>query len=211
MSMSTSPKRLLTPEQYLAIERDVPQKHEYYRGEMFAMSGATREHNLISGNIAASLHAQLRSGPCESYQNDMRVKVTSAGLYTYPDVVVTCQKPRFEDDVLDTLLNPQVIFEVLSRSTEGYDRGKKFSMYRQLESLREYLLISHDRPQVDHYLLGADGVWGLTGVEGLDAAIELPTINCRLTLADVYEKVELPPPSPEADRAGGIFRAGETP
>ena len=187
--MSAQPKQLLTPEEYLAIERDVSTKHEYYRGEMFAMGGASREHNLITGNIAASLHAQLAHKPCESYQNDMRIKISSTGLYAYPDVVVTCEKPRFEDNHFDTLLNPQLIAEVLSDSTEQYDRGKKFEHYRQIESLRDYLLIAQDRPHVELFTRGEDGVWGLREATGLDAAIELPTIGCTLALADVYAKV----------------------
>jgi Uma2 family endonuclease len=186
--MSAQPKRLLTPEEYLAIERDVQQKHEFYRGEMFAMGGATREHNLINGNIAASLHAQLADRPCELYQNDMRVKVSATGLYVYPDVVVTCQKPLFEDDVLDTLLNPQVIVEVLSDTTEKYDRGKKFEHYRQIESLREYLLVAHDRRHGELFTRD-DGAWRLTEASGLEASIELSAIGCRLNLADVYAKV----------------------
>jgi Uma2 family endonuclease len=209
LDMSASLNRPLTPEEYLAMERREPAKHEYYRGELFAMGGATRQHNLISGNISAALHDQLRHRDCESYQNDMRVKVTPAGLYTYPDIVVTCEKPRFEDDVFDTLINPQVIFEIVSRSSEVYDRGKKWEMYRMLDSLREYLVVANDRSQVDHYLRENEN-WTLVGVRGLESTINLPSIGCRLLLADIYAKVELSPPSPEADRAGGIYREGES-
>ncbi len=187
--MSAQLQRLLSPEEYLAIERDTTAKHEFYRGEMFAMGGASREHNLITGNVAASIHQQIAGRPCESYQNDMRVKVASTGLYTYPDVVVTCEKPRFEDDNFDTLLNPQLIAEVLSDSIEKYDRGKKFEHYRQIDSLREYLLISQDRPHVELFTRDAGGQWTLSEATGLDAAIELPVIGCRLALADVYAKV----------------------
>lgn len=187
--MSAQPKRLITPEEYLAIERDVEAKYEFYRGEMFAMGGASREHNLITGNVGASLHAQLANRPCEAYQNDMRVKVSTTGLYTYPDVVITCEKPRFEDDKFDTLLNPQSIVEVLSDSTEKYDRGKKFELYRQIDSLREYVLISQDRAHVEVFTRDGDGPWKLSEATGLDAAIELPVIGCRLQLVDVYAKV----------------------
>jgi len=187
--MSAQPKRLLTPEEYLAIERDVEAKHEFYRGEMFAMGGASREHNLITGNVGAALHAQLANRSCEAYQNDLRVKVAANGLYTYPDVVVTCEKPRFEDDKFDTLLNPQSIIEVLSDTTEKYDRGKKFELYRQIESLREYVLISQDRAHIELFTRGDDGHWRLSEATGLDAAIELAAIGCRLALADVYAKV----------------------
>ena len=193
--MSAQPKRLITPEEYLAIERDVEAKHEFYRGEMFAMGGASREHNLITGNVGASLHAQLANRPCEAYQNDMRVKVAATGLYTYPDVVITCEKPRFEDDKFDTLLNPQSIVEVLSDSTEKYDRGKKFELYRQIESLREYVLVSQDRAHVEVFARDGDGPWELSEATGLDAAIDLPAIGGRLALADVYAKVSWTAPA----------------
>ncbi|MBL9161591.1 MAG: Uma2 family endonuclease [Planctomycetaceae bacterium] len=168
--MSVQPERLLPAEEFLAIEGDTPAKHEFCRGEMFAMDGASREHNLITSNIAASLHAQLITRPCESYANDMRVKVAQTGLYAYPDIVVTCEKPRFEDDKFDTLLNPQVVAEVLSDSTEKYDRGKKFEHYRQIDSLVAYLLISQDRAHVELFTRDAGGVWGLREASGLDRA-----------------------------------------
>ncbi|WP_428306337.1 Uma2 family endonuclease [Lacipirellula sp.] len=187
--MSAQLQRLLTPEEYLAIERDVEAKHEFYHGEMFAMGGASREHNLITGNIGASLHSQLLQRPCEAYQNDMRVKVSASGLYTYPDVVVTCEKPRFEDEHFDTLLNPQAIIEVLSETTEKYDRGKKFEHYRQIESLREYALVAQDRAHVELFSRGNDGVWSLSEATGIEASIAFPTVGCELALADVYAKV----------------------
>jgi Uma2 family endonuclease len=193
VNMSAQPKRLLSPEEYLAIERDVSTKHEYYRGEMFAMGGASTEHNQITFNLAGALHPQLKDRDCFAYVKDMRVKVAPTGLYTYPDVVVTCQQPQFEEKVLDTLLNPQAIIEVLSDTTEKYDRGKKAEHYRQLESLREYLLVSHDRPHVELFTRGDDSVWRLTEATGLESSIELPAIACRLALADIYAKVEFSP------------------
>lgn len=188
-AMSAQPKPALTADDYLAIERAAAAKHEFYRGEMFAMGGASREHNLITGNIGASLHAQLLQRPCEAYQNDMRVKVSASGLYTYPDVVVTCEKPRFEDEHFDTLLNPQAIIEVLSETTEKYDRGKKFEHYRQIESLREYALVAQDRAHVELFTRGDEGVWSLSEATGLEATIAFPTVGCQLALADVYAKV----------------------
>src|SRR5579872_2476540 len=128
--MSTPPKSHLTPEQYLEIERKADFRSEYYHGEMFAMAGAQREHILITGNAVTALHQQLRNRPCEAYSTEMRVKVASTGLYTYPDVVVVCGKPEFLDSEVDTLLNPTLIVEVLSKSTEAYDRGLKFKLYR---------------------------------------------------------------------------------
>lgn len=188
--MSTQPTPRLTPEQYLAIERDTDRKHEYYRGEMFAMSGASRHHNRITVNLAAALHSQLKDRECEFYVSDMRVKVSPTGLYTYPDGVVTCEKPIFEDDQLDTLLNPQVVIEVLSPSTEKYDRGKKFEHYRQIDSLRDYVLVSQDHAHIERFSLDEQGKWYLSEATGLDAELELPTIGCTLKLADVFVKVE---------------------
>jgi Uma2 family endonuclease len=156
---------------------------------MFAMGGANTEHNQITFNLAGTLHLLLKDRNCFAYVNDMRVKVSATDLYTYADVVITCEKPQFEDKVFDTLLNPQAIIEVLSDTTEKYDRGKKAEHYRQIESLREYMLVAHDRPHVELFTRGDDGAWRLTEASGLDASIELPTIACRLSLADVYAKV----------------------
>jgi Uma2 family endonuclease len=186
--MSALPEQHLTPEQYLEFERNSDERHEYFQGEIYAMSGASREHNKISGNAFASLHTQLRQRPCEIYQNDMRVKVRAVGLYTYPDVVVVCGEPKFEDGEFDTLLNPTVLIEVLSPSTENYDRGKKFQHYRTLESLQEYLLISQESARIEHYVREGDQ-WIFTDATQLEDVVTLPSIDCTLALADVYEKV----------------------
>jgi Uma2 family endonuclease len=143
--MSTAEKRFISPDEYLTIERASEIRHEYYNGEMFAMSGASRAHNLIATNIVASLRSQFAGRDCEVYQSDMRVKVDRKGLYTYPDVVAACEGPKFEDDEFDTLINPRVIVEVLSKSTEDNDRGTKFEMYRRLASLQDYVLVSQDK------------------------------------------------------------------
>ena len=190
--MSSQAVPQLTSQEYLAIERDSEQKHEFYRGEMFAMSGASIAHNTISVNLTASLHAQLKDGDCQVFVNDMRVQVQSTGLYTYPGAIVTCEQPQFEDDQFDTLLNPQVIIEVLSDSTEKYDRGKKFEHYRQIESLREYILIAQDHPQIERFSRQKDLHWLLDEASGLDAVLHLPTVDCTLKLTDVYAKVQFP-------------------
>ncbi len=187
--MSSQPKTELTTEEYLAIEREAEIKHEYYRGEMFAMGGASHRHNLVSGNVFADIHSELKERDCQVFTNDMRVKVCPTGLYTYPDVIVTCEQPQFEDNHFDTLLNPQVIIEVLSDSTEQYDRGKKFEYYRQLASLKEYVLVSQDHAHIERFS-HQDGKWVLSEATGLDAALELPSVDCQLKLADVYAKVE---------------------
>jgi Uma2 family endonuclease len=183
------PKKFMTPEEYLDFERASQTKHEYFAGEIFAMAGASENHNLIVMSAGANLYAQLRKRPCKAYASDMRVKTRSTVLYTYPDISVVCGEPQFEDAEVDTLLNPTVIIEVLSPSTESYDRGKKFQHYRTLESLQEYLLIAQDEPHIEHYVRQPDHQWLLSEAQGMEASLELPFIECTLALADVYEKV----------------------
>jgi Uma2 family endonuclease len=187
--MSIQEKELLTPEAYLTLERTAPYKSAYFAVEMFAMSGASRRHNLISLNIGAELRAQLRDRPCEVYTSDMRVKVSPTGLYTYPDVVVVCEEPVFEDTMGDTLLNPTVLVEVLSQSTEDYDRGRKLEHYRSLPSLQEYLLVSQERAHIVHYVRHSDASWLLSDTSGLEASISLQTIGCEVALSEIYAKV----------------------
>jgi Uma2 family endonuclease len=185
--MATEPKPRFTPEEYLALERQVEGRNEYLNGEIFAMTGASRRHNIVTGNIFAALHAQTRKGgTCEVFASDMRVRVLD--LYTYPDVVVACDKPRFEDGELDTLLNPVLIVEVLSKSTENYDRGTKFAQYRTLPSLSEYLVLAQDRVHVEHFIREADR-WVMTETDDLARTLELPSIGCTLVLSDVYDRV----------------------
>jgi Uma2 family endonuclease len=190
--MSTEAKTFLTPEQYLEIERKAEYKSEYFEGEMFAMAGAREAHNLIVGNLIGQIHAQLRSGPCRVYPSDMRVRVSATGLYTYPDIVVACEAPRFLDGERDTLLNPTLIVEVLSPSTEAYDRGRKFGHYRSIESLAEYLMVSSERIGAELFTRQTDGGWLLTASGDLKDTINLSATGCRLALADLYAKVEFP-------------------
>src|SRR6476660_6052648 len=142
-------KVTISEEEYLAQERAGEVRHEYRRGKIVAMVGASREHNLIAGSTYVSIYSQLRKRPCDVYMNDMRVKIAAMGKYTYPDIIVVCGEPRFADDYVDNLLNPTVLIEVLSPSTEAYDRGEKFEHYRAIDSLREYLLIAQDRYHID--------------------------------------------------------------
>ena len=190
--MSTVPKTYLRAADYLRLERAAEGKSEFYRGEMFAMAGASREHNLIVMNVGASLHPQLRDRDCQVYPSDMRVKVSPTGLYTYPDVSVACDHPEFEDTHGDTLLNPRVLVEVLSDSTEAYDRGPKFEQYRQLASLRDYLLIAQDRSHVEHFELQASGSWLLREYKLPTDVVQLASVECRITLSDIYLKVTFP-------------------
>jgi Uma2 family endonuclease len=187
--MSTLPKRFFTPEEYLEIERKAEYKSEYYNGEMFARAGARQQHNLIVWNLSREFGAQLRNRPCEAYVADMRVRVSSTGLYTYPDLVVVCAEPQFLDESRDTLLNPNLIVEVLSPTTEAYDRGLKFDHYRSLATVSQYLMVSSDRVHADLYTRQADGKWVLTAADGIEGAVDLASVECRFSLASLYEKV----------------------
>ena len=192
--MATHPKTLLTPEQYLEIERKAEFKSEYYQGEMFAMSGARQGHNLIVVNLAAELHQQLRKRPCQAYVNDMRVCVSATGMYTYPDLTAVCGEPQFLDETQDTLLNPNLIVEVLSPSTEAYDRGRKFEHYRSIESVTEYLLVASERVSAELYTRQPDGRFLLTAANRMEDSLDLQSVGVHLALADLYEKVEFPAP-----------------
>ena len=180
---------IFTPEEYLARERKALDKSEYRDGRIYAMPGASREHNLIAVNVTGEFYIQLRTRSCEVYPSDMRVKVSAAGLYTYPDVIVVCDEPRFDDTHFDTLLNPTVLIEVLSPSTAAYDRGEKFASYQKLDSLCEYVLISQDRVRVEHYLRQGQ-TWDLTEFRSLDDVFSLVSIGCELSLQAIYAKVQ---------------------
>ena len=188
--MSTKKKHRFSAGEYLDLERAADEKSEFLNGEIFLMSGASRRHNLVSGNIFRLLSTQLLGRPCETFVSDMRVQVSKAGLYTYPDVVVVCGEPVFEDEVLDTLLNPTLIVEVISPSTEAYDRGRKFEFYRKLPSLREYLVVSQDAPHIDRFVVDDLGRWTLTDASGLEDSLELTSVGCSLRLADVFDRIE---------------------
>lgn len=196
--MSTPSKTFLTPEQYLEIERKAEFKSEYDNGQMFAM-GEPRPHNLVKGahsliktNASGQLYQQLRPRPSLVYSSDQRVLVAPAGLYTYPDIVVVCGEPQYLDGEIDTLLNPTVIAEVLSPSTEAYDRGRKFRHYRTIESLKAYLMVASELIGAELYTRQPDNQWKLSAeASKLEDAFEIESIGCRLKLADIYEKVEL--------------------
>ncbi len=178
---------LFTPEEYITQERKALHKSEYLSGQIFAMSGASRAHSLITGNIFNSLYNQLVASDCEVHSSDMRVQ-PSPIAYFYPDVVVACGEPRFEDDVFDTLLNPIVIVEVLSPSTAAYDRGEKFSHYRQLTSLQDYILVSQHRFCVEHYQR-QNRQWKDIEFRAPEDMLPLTSIGCQILLRDIYRRV----------------------
>ena len=195
--MESREDRYYTPKEYLAFEDAAPERHEYFDGRIYAMTGSSVRHSRIAGNVFASLHGQVRGRRCEVFDTHIKLHIEASGLYTYPDVSALCGEARFESETRGILLNPSVIVEVLSPSTESYDRGEKFDQYQLIPSLREYLLVSQDRVRVQRFVRDDAGVaWEMTKVEELDSAVEIPSIGCALALRDVYERVELPPRPP---------------
>ncbi len=178
------------PEVYLEMERKADVKSEYIDGIILAMAGASRRHNQITFNLAGTIGVQLENRPCVAYVSNMRVKVRSTGIYTYPDLAATCDEPQFEDDNVDTLLNPSLIVEVLSDATEVFDRGEKFAHYRRLPSISEYLLISQDKMRIEHFLRQGEK-WVMSEFHLEDDRAALPSIGCELLLGEVYSKVAL--------------------
>ena len=188
MATQPMPQRL-TPQEYLTRERAAETKSEYVDGFLIAMSGGTPRHSLVAMNVGAALHIQCRGRPCRVFNSDLRVRVAEAGMYAYPDVVAVCGEPEFEEGAPDCLTNPTVIVEVLSETTEAYDRGLKFGRYRQRTSLQEYVLVAQDRVSVERYTRRGE-FWAFSAATNLDDVIELPSIGCTLALRDIYDKVE---------------------
>ena len=188
--MSLQPKMRHSIDEYLTLEASTHEKHEYFQGEVFAMGGASEAHNLIVLNIGAELRNQLKGRPCRVYPSDLRVKVSDTGLYTYPDVIVACGKPQIEQPG-DALINPTLIVEVLSDSSEAYDRGKKFEQYRTLASLTDYLLVAQDKALVEHYSRQPEGRWLLFVANHTQQTVPIASLRCELSLAEVYLNVDL--------------------
>jgi len=188
--MSSQPTTFVSPEEYLAQERLAERKSEYLQGEVFAMAGASPRHVWIVANILAEFRQQLKGKPCRVSASDLRLRVTPARLYTYPDVMVICGEAQFADDQKDTVLNPILIVEVLSESTRDYDRGKKFQNYRKLPSLIEYLMIEQDEPHIEHWTRQRENHWDFVEIDDLARSIELTSIGCVLPPAEVYDKID---------------------
>ncbi|HEV3050821.1 MAG TPA: Uma2 family endonuclease [Longimicrobium sp.] len=189
--MATAALTRYTPEEYLALERNAEFKSEYIDGRIVAMTGASIPHNAIVSSLHGALYLRLREGPCQLFVSDQRVQVADGRRYTYPDLVAVCEPPKAADEVQDTLTNPALIVEVLSPSTEGYDRGEKFEHYRSIESLQEYVLVAQDRVSVERFVRQGK-FWVLASFSSLDEEIELTSVGCTIPLREIYEKVKLP-------------------
>lgn len=194
--MATAALTYYTPEEYLALERHAEFKSEYIDGEIVAMTGATIRHNAIAGSFLVALYTRLRGGPCRVSGSDLRVQIAGGRRYVYPDLLAYCGDPKTSDASLDTLTNPVLIVEVLSPSTEAYDRGEKFAYYRSIESLQEYVLVAQDRAMVERFVRHGD-LWVFSAFSGLDAEVELTSVGCTVPLREIYENVEFPAPTPE--------------
>ena len=192
----------MTEAEYLAFERNSEIKHEYLNGEVFAMTGASWEHNMICASVIASLVNQVRGSSCQVSPSDLRLQVSASGLFAYPDISVICGEPIFTDPEFDTIINPTAIIEILSPTTERYDRGEKFQYYRQIGSFQDYLLIAQDQPRIEGYSRQSDGSWRFTDASGLDARFEIASIRCTLALAEVYERVTFGTDEAEEGPAG---------
>jgi Uma2 family endonuclease len=191
--MSLPQTSFFTPKEYLAFERSTDARHEYLDGHVYAMAGESLEHSRICVNVAGELRASLKGRSCEVLSPNMKIVTGRSGLFGYPDVVVVCGEPQFHDERRDVLVNPTIIFEVLSPSTEAYDRGEKFLRYRtQIATLEEYLLISQHKPLVEHYVRQPDGSWSYLSVSGLSEGLVLPAINCQLPLSEIYDRIIFP-------------------
>ena len=194
--MSAAPKRRLTLEEYFAIEREAPFKSEFFDGEMFAMAGASSPHNIIKSNMEGELYGRLKGGPCRTMSSDQRLKVERTGLVTYPDVLIYCGKLTFAVEDQHTITNPVAIIEVLSPSTERYDRGTKFRNYQLIPTLSEYILVDQEEPVCERYVRLSDGSWGLVSFVGLKSELVFTSVEARIPLADIYAGVTFPEPGP---------------
>jgi Uma2 family endonuclease len=181
---------VLSVREYLENERQSEIRHEFLDGLVYAMAGESIAHSTICFNLAVTIGAQLKGTPCRGFSPNMKMRAGEEGLYAYSDLVIACGEPAFHDERGDVLLNPTVIFEVLSSSTEAYDRGEKFERYRaHIETLQDYVLVSQDRPRVEHRHRRPEGAWTVTQLDGPAEVLSLPSINCRVPLAEVYSRI----------------------
>ena len=196
--MSAQPLPYYTIEQYAELEEGAPYKSEFIAGRIYAMSGGTPSHSLIAGNIILELGNKLKGGPCKVYTSDLRVGIMPIDVEAYPDVTIVCGEPRINPFDKNSIINPSVVFEVLSPSTERYDRGEKREHYQRLDFLQEYLLVSQHKPKIEHYVRQGDSTWVFKSTEGLDAAVTI--LGASLSLAEVYDKITFPDVEPPREQ-----------
>lgn len=182
--------RMFTPEEYLTLERAAEYKSEYMDGQIYAMSGGSPDHSTITINVTGEIHRQLKGRHCRAYSNDMKVRTGTQSLFSYPDLVVVCNEPRFHDIQRDVMLNPTLIVEVLSPSTEAFDRRRKFVQYQDIASLQTYVLIAQNEPRIEQYNRQDNATWPCSVVTGRENSIYLASIDCTLALADVYDRIQ---------------------
>ncbi|CAN5184617.1 Uma2 family endonuclease [soil metagenome] len=197
LPMSTAPRRKLTAKEYLEIEERAETRSEFFNGEMFAMSGGSVAHSRIKENLVIEIGSRLKGGKCQTHSSDLRVLVDATGLYTYPDIIILCGPGVYDPANRNTLTNPTAIVEVLSPSTERYDRGTKFRNYQQIPSLSEYILVAQDEAVCERFVRQADGSWALISFVGLTATMELTSVPVRVPLADIYAGVTFPETPPQ--------------
>lgn len=189
-SSQAQPKKYYTAEEYLALEEKAECKSEYYKGEIFAMAGGMADHSRIVRNMTTKLTNAFENKNCEAFSNEMRIWIDTADLFTYPDVVVFCGGLKYYENRRDTAINPLLIVEVLSESTQSYDRGEKFRFYQSIPSLREYLVVDQYKIHIEQFSLGKDGEWVLTEYDGADAVLRCTSVDFQIVLREIYHKVE---------------------
>lgn len=192
--MDSLPKEkiYMTPEEYLDFDRNSPIRHEYFEGKIVAMTGANKNHNLINANLAADLAAQFRAdgSTCRVFSNDMRVKIENKSGFAYPDIAIACGNLEFEDDEIDILNNPMVIIEILSESTEAYERGDKFAHYRAIPTLLEYILVSQNKCRIEQFVRKEGRMWSMLHYEDMGQILKIESIDTGLPLSNIYHWVE---------------------
>jgi Uma2 family endonuclease len=190
--MASNPKQRLTPEEYLELERKAEFKSEYFFGKIYALDGASPEHSTITFNLAVEVGTQLRGTPCQGFSGDMKIRTGDSWLYAYPDLSIVCDEPLFHDEKGEVLINPKVIFEILSPSTEKFDRGAKFLHYQVMNTFTDYVLIAQDEPHVEHFTRQQNG-WILYNIiRDLESKLSISSIDCTISLAGLYDRIKFP-------------------
>ena len=202
--------RSMTDDEYLALERRSDERHEFFEGQVYAMAGESPEHNLINANLIAIFVAQLKGGGCRTFSPNMKVRTGPGGLYSYPDLAIVCDEPALLDEHRDVLLNPVLIAEVLSPSTEAYDRGKKFLRYQRIHTLTDYLLVAQDEARIEHFVRKPNGHWDWSCAVGSDGLIKIASVACEFRLSEIYGNVVFAVPNEESAAKRQRPRSGES-